>query len=125
MTPAEPPRIPGFMPERRDRIPLGEQAVFRATAMLAAPLSAYRRPLGMAPAPGKIEPEATTSSKLGPPPVEDELDRIMVKLKAAAARAQQLPAARRSSKHLVLAAAIALSMISGAVTAQYRAGTRR
>lgn len=47
---------------------------------------------------------------------EDDLDKIMVRLKAAAARAQQLPPSRTSNRHLVIAAAVAL--ISGAVTAQ-------
>jgi hypothetical protein len=48
---------------------------------------------------------------------EDDLEKIMVKLKAAAAKAQQLPPSRTNNKHVVIVAAIGL--ISGVVTAQY------
>ena len=119
MDPAEPPRSLGFMPESRDRLPSAEQPLFRATAMVVAPVSAYRRPLPMLRPPVKMESEAKTSSPPGASPVEDDLEKIMVKLKAAAARAEQLPVSGIGNKHLVIAAAIALSMISGAVTAQY------
>ena len=119
MTPAEPPTITGFTPERRNRIPAAEPAVFRATAMVVAPVSAYRRALPIPPAPVRSEVEARTSSPSEPARREDDLDRIMVKLKAAAAKAQALPTARKINQQLLIMAAIVLAMISGAVAAQY------
>ena len=53
------------------------------------------------------------------PPDEVDLDQLMVKLKALAAAAQEVPPPRTSNKNLVTAAAVALSIASGAVTAQY------
>lgn len=66
-----------------------------------------------------VEPEAKTKSTSGASPDEVGLDEIMAKLKAAAARAEQLPPSRTSNKRLVTAAAIALSITSGSVTGQY------
>jgi hypothetical protein len=119
MTPAEPPKILGFTPESGDRLSPAEQVLFRATAMVIAPVGAYRRPLGMPQPPVKIEPPAKPNASPGQSPREDDLDEIMVKLKAAAARAELLPRESFGNRYLVIAAAIALSMISGAVTAQY------
>lgn len=49
-----------------------------------------------------------------------DLDKLVARLKALAAQARQSPPAHRSKKHLaMIAAAIALSLTSGAVTAQY------
>jgi hypothetical protein len=119
MTPAEPPRSLGFTPEGGDRLLPAEQSLFRATAMVIAPVSAYRRPLGLLQPAVKIEPVGKPAPLPGGSPRQDDLDEIMVKLKAAAASAEQLPRAGFANRHLVIAAAIALSMISGAVTAQF------
>lgn len=118
MTLAEPPRIPGFTPERRDRIPLAGRPVFRATAMVVAPVSAYR-PLPMLEAPARTAPEASINATPATSPDEVDLDQLMVRLKAVAAMAQQAPASRTDHRHFVFIAAIVLSIISGAVTAQY------
>ena len=118
MTLAEPPSIPGFTPERRDRIPLAGRPVFRATTMVVAPVSAYR-PLQVLEPPAKTAPEASVNPAPVASPDEVDLDQLMVKLKAVAAMAQQAPASRTDHRHLVFVAAIVLSIISGAVTAQY------
>ena len=118
MTLAEPPRTSGFTSERRDRIPLAERPVFRGTAMVVAPVSAYRPPR-MLEVPANMAPEASVNATPAASPNEVDLDQLMIKLKAAAANAQRLPASRTDHRHLVLIAAIVLSIISGAVTAHY------
>lgn len=65
------------------------------------------------------EPEAKQSTRGGSPD-EVDLDELIAKLKALAAKAQQSAPSHRSNTHLaMIAAAIALSLTSGAVTAQY------
>jgi hypothetical protein len=73
----------------------------------------------MLEAPAKMAPEARADSTPAASPDAVDLDQLMVKLKAAAANAQQLPAARMDHRHLIFIAAIVLSIVSGAVTAQY------
>ena len=53
------------------------------------------------------------------PPDEVDLDELIARLKALAAAAQESPPSRMKNRRLVTAAAIALSITSGAVTGQY------
>jgi hypothetical protein len=67
----------------------------------------------------ELEPETKTNGTAGASPDDVDLDALMAKLKALAAKAQQLPARRSNKQRAVMATAIALSISSGAATGQY------
>lgn len=67
----------------------------------------------------EAELQAQTELPPGASPTEVDLDELMAKLKALAAKAQQLPMRRSNKQRAVMATAIALSITSGAVAGQH------
>ena len=67
-----------------------------------------------------VQPVAKANLPPGAAANADDLDKLLANLKAAPANAPQTPPSEKSTKHpAVIAVAIALSITSGAVTAQY------
>ena len=87
-------------------------------AQIVVPLHGYRQDDIPWPSEGAVAAEPAKPAPAAVSP--EDLERIMARLNAAAARAaRELPPAPLRYRQLVIAAAFALSALSGVVTAHY------